>query len=308
LKDRHLRTLGSLRIRSLDHLCWQLRTSREELDQIIANLPACYRQWNHTKNGKTRPICEPLGRLKIILRNLNSLLQRIHFPSNAHGGIRGRSTRSNALPHIWRQRLFTTDVKDFFPSISGRRVYHLFSNTLECTPDVARYLTLLTTFKGCLPQGSPTSPVIANLVARPLACRLETLSRTTCTHITTFVDDIAVSGGDQTARVGKKVETIVEQEGFQVKREKSRMFSSGSRHDITGVRVDHGLDVPRSKLDELREGINAIAEASESGAPIDMKTVKSLKGKICYIRGLNRGAAKTYQKRLQKVLSPVNVA
>ena len=64
--------------------------------------------------------------------------------------------------------VITNDLKDFFPSISNRNVYDVFLRRLGCKPDIARYLTKLTTIDGCLPQ-APHEYHIICIGLEPLA-------------------------------------------------------------------------------------------------------------------------------------------
>jgi RNA-directed DNA polymerase len=51
-----------------------------------------------------------------------------------------------------------------------------------------------------LPQGAPTSPALANLLAWPLDCRLLDLAEAAGAHYTRYADDLAFSGDADFAR------------------------------------------------------------------------------------------------------------
>ncbi len=72
-------------------------------------------------------------------------------------------------------------------------VYKIFCKRLECSPNVSRYLTRLTTLNGSLPQGSPTSTILAALIAEPLAKRLDNFAKGHRADYSQYVDDNAVS-------------------------------------------------------------------------------------------------------------------
>src|SRR5262249_5437808 len=59
--------------------------------------------------------------------------------------------------------------------------------------DTARLLTLLTTDRGGLPQGAPTSPALSNLVNRDLDERLLQRAMRTGGRYTRYCDDLAFS-------------------------------------------------------------------------------------------------------------------
>ena len=68
---------------------------------------------------------------------------------------------------------------------------------------VARLLTKLTTRKGLLPQGAPTSTVIANLVlARSVDEPTQMPAERAGTAFTRYVDDFSLSGDNPAAHIG----------------------------------------------------------------------------------------------------------
>lgn len=104
------------------------------------------------------------------------------------------------------------DLAQFFPSISGSRVHAVFA-ALGYPPAVAGIITGLCTvatpadtLRGLpyaqasqlrtahLPQGAPTSPALANLVARKLDIRLSGLAQANWLTYTRYADDLAFSG------------------------------------------------------------------------------------------------------------------
>ena len=62
-----------------------------------------------------------------------------------------------------------------------------------CTPAIARILTKLTTHKYQVPQGIPTSTIIANLVFKPIGLEFEQLAKEHHIKFSMFVDDITLS-------------------------------------------------------------------------------------------------------------------
>ena len=113
---------------------------------------------------KLRPIDNPLQDLKWIQQRIyRRLLKPMCFPSHILGAIPKRSVMDNAEHHLTAALLVTLDVRQCFPSITNIHIYRVWSNFLGCSPPVAAMLTRLTTFGRHLPQGAPTSPLLANL-------------------------------------------------------------------------------------------------------------------------------------------------
>ena len=184
-----MRKLRKLNIRDVKHLEKHLHSSVKELENISKNSKCYYKEWDKDTGGKVRHFAEPKGRLREILVQLKYLLQRIELPEMLHGGIKWHSTRSNAEPHCHQNAVLKFDIKDFFPSIYPHMVRQLFEERLGCTIKVSKILTRLVTLDGGIPQGSPTSTVIANLVIAKLAIRINRLSDIHNFKYTQFVDD-----------------------------------------------------------------------------------------------------------------------
>jgi RNA-directed DNA polymerase len=306
------RKLLSLRIRSVKHLSLLLKSTPKELTAICAGIdkyPEKY-YFFQKKNikGKLRNIATPQGRFREITNRLNSLFQRIQFPENMHGGLKGHTVRDYAGPHVRKRIVVKSDIKDFFPNIRPHHVYDAFVNDLQCSPDVASIITRLTTVDGQLPQGSPTSTVVANIISINLANRIDGLAKSVKGDSGTFVDDIVISGGNHVRKLKPILKRIISQEGFTPHDGKTNEFSADMEQVIAGIRVNKGIDVPQDKIQEIRRAIKEIQSEIIFGKPIDPKTLSSIKGKIRYVSSLNKGAANFLLKQLNKVLlsSPNN--
>ncbi|MCK4632422.1 MAG: RNA-directed DNA polymerase [candidate division Zixibacteria bacterium] len=253
------------------------------------------------KKGKRRPTATPIGRFRFIVGRLASLLQRLEHPKVMHGGLRGRSTRTYAQPHVGRPAILKSDLESFFPNVRPGKVYNAFIE-LRCSPDVARFLTRLTTLEGGLPQGSPTSTVVGNIVTHSLARRLDRLAKSFNGTAGTYVDDIVVSGPAFVENLAPTVKRIIEQEGFRQNTNKTKVFYGNEEQVVTGVRVNSCLDAPSAKVRETRDLIDSLDAEMEKHRNGDSTQVLSIRGKIAYIGTLNRGAAESLSKRLRRAL------
>ena len=118
-----------LNIRDLQHLCHRLKIPPEELDYLINNSCSQFTPFQKTINEKSRNLVRVTERLTRPLTELNHILQKLDFPSFYHGGIKGRSVKTNAKSHLRSRYVLATDLKDFFPSISTGMVRATFQNT-----------------------------------------------------------------------------------------------------------------------------------------------------------------------------------
>lgn len=294
----------NLRIKDVKHLARLLRTNPDELCTLCGKISSSpdryYLQWlKETKKGKIRPMVKIHGRLREILDELKHLLQAIELPSYIHGGVPGRSTHTNAEPHLRRPTVVRIDLENHFPSTSHRKVYAMFRNQQQCSPDVARILTRLTTLNGGLPQGSPTSTVISNLVTLHLSNRLYSFARSRGSQCTQYVDDYTFSGNRRLARHNERIASIVTQAGFRANPKKTVTMPADGEQVTTGIRVNGKRpDIPRSNLKDIRDDLNSLAQHIASGKNPSEKAIRRIEGRIRYVHRLNRGAAKRLKRKL----------
>jgi len=235
---------------------------------------------------KIRVLHEPCYKLKriqeYILRMILEPALDMLRPS-CHGCVPGRSTISNARPHVGARLKIHMDLKDFFPSISVRRVYGLFHGAFRYEARLSWLLANLCCFKDCLPQGAPTSPMIANFVATPMDWNLERLLSSMGGYYTRYVDDLTFSfrrwmpPAARNRLIGTVTE-IAKRCGFTVNHEKTGVSTRKRRMSVTGIVVNDKVSVPR----EFRANLRAAIHHREAGDLIkDSPSV--IEGRLAYI-------------------------
>ena len=249
------------------------------------------------RSGGTRKLAAPHRQLATAQRWIfERILGRLPVTDHAHGFVAGRSTVTNARPHVGQRIVINLDLSDFFPTITFPRIRGLFTS-LGYSPAVATLLALLTTeaprveveFAGrthyvatgprALPQGACTSPTLANLVARKLDRRLGGATRKLGWTYTRYADDLTFSapaaGSAQVALIFARVRAIVTAEGFAVNEAKGRV-QRGGRHTVTGLVVIAALAAGSALISRV-PGPQEIAlapflHAGTVGAPIHLRT------------------------------------
>src|SRR5690606_20927302 len=116
----------------------------------------------------------------------------------------------------------------------------------------------LACFDNKLPQGSPASPIIYNLIARSLDSRLVALARDCKCTYTRYADDLTFSTNAPTfpEKIGLKHDghswvagyslvRLVENSGFGINTSKTRMQYRSSRQTVTGLSVNERVNVQR---------------------------------------------------------------
>ena len=218
--------------------------------------------------GGSRLVAAPKPRLKEIQRRLiRHVLGRIPVHDAAHGGVGGRSVRTALTPHAGHAVVIRMDLAQFYASIPAGRIYGLL-RTAGLPEAVAFTMTgLVTTVAPLevsrdpllavphLPQGAPTSPQLANLIAFSLDRRLTGLAERFGAAYTRYVDDLAFSGDSLRNARSRFVDLageIVRDEGFTVNERKTVVLGSAGRQQVLSAVINAHPAVPRPERDELR--------------------------------------------------------
>jgi len=225
------------------------------------------------KSGGSREILAPATALKIIQKKLNQVLQSAYNPKpSAHGFIIGKSIVSNALLHKKKRYVLNIDLKDFFPTINFGRVRGLFmAPPYNLNPDVATILAQICCYKGSLPQGAPTSPIISNMICAKLDSKLQILAKVHRSTYSRYADDITFSTSrpkfpkglgyysEETGKleIGDELKTIIIQNGFEINENKNRLQHYSKRQEVTGLTVNIFPNVQRSYVHEIRGMLHA---------------------------------------------------
>lgn len=228
------------------------------------------------KSGGTRKIEAPNDELKAIqLWIKENILDKFSVSQYAKGFVKGVSIYDNALQHTKKELVINIDLKDFFPSIGYNEVYKVFKY-IGYTESVSKLLTnLCTNPYNVLPQGSPASPVLSNLVSLKLDKRLGCLAKKIGADYTRYADDITFSGKKSIKKYIEVIKKIISEEGYTINEEKFRLQYYYQRQEVTGLVVNNGVTVPERYIKELE---NAIYYCKKYGVVDHMKHIDCEKG------------------------------
>ena len=222
------------------------------------------------KSGGERIINAPVGGLKSILRSLNFVLQCVYEPHKAAMGfVREKSIVDNAKKHIGQPYVLNLDIKDFFHSFDRNRVKLGFMrkpfNLRQEREPIAFLLASLCThpfeidgkIKTVLPQGSPTSPTITNILLQDLDRRLTGLSNRFGLRYTRYADDITFSAYYniyKNEEFIKELKRIIEDDQkLVINPNKTRLQKSVYRQEVTGLIVNEKANVKRRYVKKIRQ-------------------------------------------------------
>jgi RNA-directed DNA polymerase len=296
--------MNELKIATVEELAGVLGFESAEIKSIAENLRPHYYFKQIEKNGKKRLCCVPFGKFRAIQKKLNrNILQKIKLPNIIIGGVPGYSVTANAEMHARKDVVITTDIKDYFPSISSGRVKQMFLN-LGASEEVSGVLTGLTTCEGKLPQGFSTSVTIANLVARSMAKRFIGLCSKYGFVCSIWVDDITVSGDFRLSQFEDLIKIIIRQEGFQVKDEKTKVMTKDERQIVTKLTVNHKVNIAKSKKRELRSLIyRCLKYGPKTQTILELDAFRrSLAGKIASAAGINKNTGDKLQQNFNHII------
>lgn len=234
------------------------------------------------KSGGKRLISAPKPLLKKCQHwILESILYKITPSEHVHGFVPKKSIVTNAKPHLQKDIVVNLDLKDFFPSISYKRVKGLFVN-LGYSEQLATVLALISTHyemdkvnvdgdvyyvqKGerVLPQGSPASPAITTLIAYTMDRRLQGLAKKLGFTYTRYADDLTfstdASNEGNIAALLYFTKQVIEDEGFTVHPDKTHVMRKGSQQKVTGIVVNDKLGVDRTILRKFRAFLHQVSQ------------------------------------------------
>jgi RNA-directed DNA polymerase len=260
---------GAYPILTLRHLALATGSSWKYLRQIASRQQDPYLNIERRKrNGTSRSISSPEPVLMDVQR---WILERILVASPIHPSSfayqQGKSIVKCAEAHRGARWLVKLDIHDFFHSISEKRAFAVFNQlgyprllSFElariCTRAVPTRWHHWPTFgrdgppypthpEGQLPQGAPTSGMLANAVMFDLDAKIDALARSLGLVYTRYSDDLVFSSADDFSRrrgvaLAHQVGVILQSRDLDLHRTKMRIVPPGSRHIVLGLLLAEG--------------------------------------------------------------------
>ncbi|BAZ08422.1 RNA-directed DNA polymerase [Calothrix sp. NIES-4071] len=277
------------------------------------------------RTGGERLISAPMPNLKQaqywILENI---LNKLEVHSSAHGFRENHSIITNATPHVGADVIINFDLKDFFPSISYKRVKGLFQSfgyseaaatifALICTAadieqvelDGKTYYVALDDRH--LPQGSPASPAITNLLCRRLDKRLQGMAENIGFTYTRYADDLTFSAKSENKRhicnIMRRTESIVTHEGFNINHDKTRVLRNTSQQEVTGIIVNNKLNISKKILKKFRATLHQIEQEGLQGKHWcnSHDTLAAITGFANFVAMVNPQKGAEFQQQVQNI-------
>lgn len=238
--------------------------------QTAASLPDSSKSWlekpiepgdvrvytTRKQRGGYREICQPYDdELLRLQKRLKEFMDRKVLSSHrsVHGFTRGRSTVSNAKVHLGAKAVLTIDISNFFSSIARSEVVASLQGSGANSP-VANAIANVCTYNGVLATGFSTSPVVSNLVFRPLDDAFDAFASSNGVLYSRYADDLTFSGEEATDDMLAFVTEALSSQGFLVNPKKVRFQRRGHRQVVTGFAIQDAdqLRLPKWQKKALR--------------------------------------------------------
>lgn len=280
-----------------------------------------YRYEWRTRPGRIPRLLEiPEDRIRRAQRRLLTRVLAL-IPANdaAHGFIPGRSARTGAALHAASDIVISLDLTTFFARVTAGRIYgtlrqagyveavaHVItglctnavpSRVLAAMPPGGspdeRFALRRALATSHLPQGAPSSPMLANLAIRRLDSRLTGWADAVGATYTRYADDLAFSGDGALARRPdafiRGAQRIIEDEGHTANAHKTRVRRQGARQSVTGIVVNQHLNVSRADYDRLKATIhNCVVHGPHGQNHRRLADFRAhLLGRISWVESLN---------------------
>ena len=179
-----------------------------------------------------------------------------------------KSIVDNAKKHVGHHYVLNMDLKDFFHTFDRNRVkmgfmYEPF-NLNGDKESLAFLLASLCTHpfeidgevQTILPQGSPTSPTLTNILCKKLDRRLSGLAKRFGATYTRYADDITFSSSHNIYNdedFNYELKRIIEEDQkLIINPKKTRLQKTDYRQEVTGLIVNDKVNVHRRYVKQIR--------------------------------------------------------
>ena len=220
------------------------------VQELVREVNRCYDDFEIPKHsGGYRTIEAPMPKLKALQRNTANIITRTlkYLPSNnAHGFVKNRNCMTALKIHQdnGSRYFLKLDIHDFFGSITCKTLKNAMYNHasfLMVSAKVVDFVVIIATRNDKLPQGSPLSPVLANLVLHQFDFDLNNFLKNLNKDFvyTRYADDLLISSkSDFKAdeyRIIQYIKQQLEKVGCRLSETKTRYGSCAGRNWNLGI-------------------------------------------------------------------------
>lgn len=296
-------------------LAFVLGYSEKQLNHMLFSSSTSNAYYNFTipkKTGGQRQILAPNLKLKELQTTLATLLSHCYDVLDTErllkSGIKDHSVRSfsshgfrrklvvenlpreirfgiysNAKNHTNKRYVLNIDIENFFESITFARIvgYFMKNENFLLPYPVAILIAQISTYRppsgaqGYLPQGSPLSPIISNLIGSILDAKILNLAKSYKLDYSRYADDITLSTNAMDFPldiaymsngawvVGSKLEKVIKTSKFDVNHKKTRLYYKSNRQEVTSLTVNKKVNVNKYYYRNTRSMVHQYCKTGE---------------------------------------------
>lgn len=264
---------------------------------------------------KGKIIYDPAVPLKETQQRINDVIMTaVDFPSYINGGIRGRNYRDDCLLHVGARTVINLDISTFFESVSEQAIRNLWLRLFGFAKPVAQILTGLTSYKGRLPRGAPTSSYLANLLFYDLEPGLvEELSTMEITY-SRYIDDVSLSATrslskDDVTRAIGFVDDMFVKKGVKANRVKQHVGYSTRPLRVHAINVNASEPtIPKKVRRGIKAGVYNLWRDYEVQGFTDelLGRIRVVQGQVAWMMQFHPAQAKPLKVSIGKLVQELN--
>lgn len=257
-------------------------------------------------NGGARRISVPCHGIrkqqKFILDNI---LKGLPVSDYAYAYCEGRSIGDCAAPHVGQDVLIHLDIRNFFGSVTEDKVFKALYRETGYSKSLCRFLARMCCFRGCLPQGTVTSPKLSNIVFRLCDEALADLAKWNGLQYTRYSDDMFFSGKGEipVGEVLRKISETLIYFGYRINEDKTKVLRRQHRQAVLGLTVNERIQVSREYRRKLSQELYYLEKfgkdckgAVEAGDYL--KYMQRLQGRLAYVLQVDPNNAKLWKAHM----------
>lgn len=289
----------------------RLNTVLSNFFNLNANVEIAYTEYHIPKaTGGYRLIAAPTDELKDCLRELLKILERFGAAAHncAHAYIKQRDCLTAIQQHqaAKTQWFYKFDLDSFFPSCTTQLLEETLSYVYPfciMSAQNLRNLIRFATYHKALPQGSPLSPLLSNIVLTSFDWAMYYSIRHFNGIYTRYADDVLISF--PTKKQLSFVENIVQghlPNGLRLNQEKSRCGSVAGRNYNLGLVLnkENNITIGHKKKMKLKAKLNNFIFDFTNQRYWSIIDTQVLQGELNYFKSIEPEYAQFVIKRLEQ--------
>lgn len=308
---------------------WYEQYKEFDLDDMNSLYTTFYvpKQKSTPEHPKWRKITAPQDDFSVALSALKDIFERFmhgcYYHTSAFAYVKGRCCRDAGEKHVMNNWFLKLDFSDFFGSTTLDFVMRMFANVFPFS-EIVKSLDGVTILQKCLkmcfldgglPQGTPTSPIITNIMMIPFDHtltkglrdkRVEKDGNQYGYTYTRYADDLAISCkvDFNVKEMIKNVEAVLDryQAPFKLGHDKTQYGSNAGSNWLLGFMLtqDHKITVGYKRKKRLKAMLNNYLMDRAHGKPWDLAEVQHLHGEMEYCTHNDESAVYIIKKYSEK--------